>query len=510
MAYQLIPVQLRQLFKREWDFLYSTSLGEWQDTPKNLSDFCNQERVKNAFHATISSGNTAEWDCTCLFMALLDSRCVGSLLSPVVRQNVYELRHIRDEIVHSSKTTFTDKELQSYIGEISAVFTSLGLSCNDVQAALYATCTPTATILKQKDPSDKPEPIKCKGEPKRDGFQHQVGCFCALSPLPPHKIIRRSHDIERIAQKMQMLEEQNNGAVSYIYLSGTPGSGKSQLSRQLGEHFYEARLEKNEQTFVATLEAQTLEALADSYFVLAHRLRISEFILLYSDLDKGNLVNTIKHLVNVIMPKLRQFSSWLLIVDNAADVTLEGSFLPDIGSKEWGHGQVIVTARNSHAIPLDSSYIYHESLSKGMELSDAIALLEQMSKLPHQKQVEKVAEILDFQPISLVAAAEYARLSNSNDGWEEYLRRIHFNELERNLAAVNIAYPVQLKKEMEMMVTGAVQSDEIVRHVLCLLSFCGPEPLPVTCVVNYVRECTLNQTEETIKVSSVYFPESGK
>ncbi|CAH3167934.1 unnamed protein product, partial [Pocillopora meandrina] len=83
---------LREIFKREWDNRYKTTLGEWKDEPKNGMDFWNGESCRNrrryaALWKTMKTGKRAEWDCTMLFYAILYSDCIHSL-NPVVRSNV--------------------------------------------------------------------------------------------------------------------------------------------------------------------------------------------------------------------------------------------------------------------------------------------------------------------------------------------------------------------------------------------------------------------------------------
>ena len=101
--------------------------------------------------------------------------------------------------------------------------------------------------------------------------------FCILTSSPPHKIIRRSHDIERITNKMEELYGDANGAISTVYLSGNPGCGKSQLAREIGQEFFSKRT--GELTFVATLNAESVETLAESYLNLGRRVGITEYAL---------------------------------------------------------------------------------------------------------------------------------------------------------------------------------------------------------------------------------------
>ena len=84
----------------------------------------------------------------------------------------------------------------------------------------------------------------------------KVESFCSLTFKPSHQIIRRSNDVARIMTKLDDLENESNGAVNTIYLSGNPGCGKSQIARQVGQEVFDKRsCEGTELTFVATLNA---------------------------------------------------------------------------------------------------------------------------------------------------------------------------------------------------------------------------------------------------------------
>ena len=108
IAFNLVPEGLRQVVKQEWDFLYKTTLGEWKDTPKNGLDFYNNEsrgsRWKNwRCLSTIQNGNAVEWDCSCLFFAILFSDSIGTTLSAAIRKKVDDLRQVRNDIAHISE-----------------------------------------------------------------------------------------------------------------------------------------------------------------------------------------------------------------------------------------------------------------------------------------------------------------------------------------------------------------------------------------------------------------------
>ena len=108
---------------------------------------------------------------------------------------------------------------------------------------------------------------------------------------------------------MQELDDGSNGAVSTIYLSGNPGCGKTQLARQIGEQFFKIGSgEREGLTFVATLNAETLEALADSCISLAKQLGITEYSLTnLATTEVNSPKERIQHLQCLIFPKFKQF-----------------------------------------------------------------------------------------------------------------------------------------------------------------------------------------------------------
>ena len=179
----------------------------------------------------------------------------------------------------------------------------------------------------------------------------------------------------------------------------------------MGQEVYDKSVREDKGlTFVSTLNAETLDSLTDSYFNLAKQLGVTEYALTnVATSKKDRASETIQHLMRFISPKVKQFSAWLIIVDNVVDLSLVRSFLPPTASEEWGHGQVLITTQDTQPIPLNSPYTYHESLSKGMHPDDAVDLLREVSQISNQQPAEQVAEVLEYQPLALAAAAVYVQ-----------------------------------------------------------------------------------------------------
>ena len=538
VAFNLVPAGLRQIFKNEWDFRYKTTpLGEWKDTPQNGRDFYNNE--SKASHkkngqclATIQNGYTAEWDCTCLFFAILYSDSIGKTLSPAVYKDVDDIRQVQNEIAHITDAKLTDADFQASVDRLINAFTFLDLSTTEIQEVKKQRAFPTRELEKirkqalnlqaeldqaksdlqvKESELQRTEADLVSAKEENKAFTQEKSAklqpFCILTSRPPHNIIRRSHDIERITNKMEELYSGANAAVTTVYLSGLPGCGKSQLAREIGQQFFSERSDDDEDlVFVGTLKTESVETLAGSYMTLGRHLGITEYALTsLESLKREKPIEAIQQLHRLILPKVSKFSKWLIIVDNVTDLRLVRGLLPQTGSKEWGHGQLLITTQDSATIPLNAPHTYHESLSRGMMLDEAVKLLETISQLSEQEEAKNVAELLDYQPLALAAAASYVQTAqgSSNCDWKAYLHDISTyrqrKEIETVLATENSSNAKTLMTAVEMAVHIAVDVDEVLRQAFSFLSLCAHDDIPLETVSNFVKAQVKNQPEELMK-----------
>ena len=527
IAFNVVPKGLQKVFKEEWNILYMTTpFGEWKDIPKNGSDFYNNEtgksRKKNArYFATIQKGNTSEWDCSCLLFAILFSDSIGTTLSATIRREVDDLRQVRNDTAHINEVELTDAEFQNYVARVIAAFTSLKLSTDEIEDVKNQSSFPTAEVNSLKIQADRLKAdLKAKNEEVKNlnyelqltqytlqtkqeevetltqEINSKVESFCSLTFKPSHQIIRRSNDVTRIKNKLEELYNESKGAISTIYLSGIPGCGKSQFARQVGQEVYDKSLRGDEGlTFVSTLNAETLDSLANSYFNLAKQLGVTEYAL--TNLATSTKVDSsekIQHLMRFIAPKVKQFSAWLIIVENVVHLSVVRSYLPPTASEEWRHGQMLVTTQDTQSIPFNSPHTYHESLSKGMHPDDVVDLLREVSQISNQQQAEEVAEVLEYQPLALAAAAVYVQTIVSygtpNYGWTKYLETLNSEEREAReelFAKKNRAYPKTTATAIRVAITRALESDKVLCEVFCLFSLCTSDSLPIEAAVDFVK-----------------------
>ena len=566
IATDILPEALRFLFKQEWDNRYKTTFGEWKDTPQNGLDLNNGESPANQRRnarllATMVNGDRAQWDCTMLFYAILFSDSIHGL-SPLIKSNVDDLRKFRNEdFAHITEGQLSNTDFSITVGKVETAFRNLGLSTVEIQTVSTQKGFPTDELqnvitnvqnltqdLHTKDAELQSKDSKLQEKAKEllekhaelqeeksklqqkhaqlqenidrlqtneeqrkvleEQLQREVEPFCVLPPRPPHVIARRDCDVAKVTQKLLNLRNTNDNTLSYCYISGNPGSGKSQLAGLVAENFYkDAREDTTAPSFVMTLNAENPEALLTSYLSLARKMHCPEFTINTTENSKDlNNERKIAIIKDLIATKIHLYSSWLLVIDNVTNLARIGQFLPERGNEQWGKGQLLITTQDCTCIPPESSFTSHISLSKGMELADATCLLIELSGISGNEMEEQVAHALDYQPLTLASAGVFVRnLRNTNPefGWEGYLKKLEKGKrelTENELAKVNGIYPNSMTVATRVAAEAVMASDQIMKHAFIFLAFCAPEPLRLDVLTTYVVNADESLDKEEVGI----------
>ena len=532
--------------------------SKWPDF-KNGESPANQRRNARLL-ATMVNGDRAQWDCTMLFYAILYSDSIaGHGLSPLIRTNVDVLRKFRNEdYAHLTEGQFSSADFKITVAKVETAFRALGLSTVEIQTIRKQKSFPTDelqnlktsnqkltqdlqtkdtelqdkdTELQEKDVELQEEKDKLQEkhaelqekeaelqenkdrlkttEEQRKVFEEQLQCkvepFCVLPPRPPHVITSRDFHVDKVTQKLLNLRKANENTSSYCYISGNPGSGKSQLAALAAEKYYKE--DTTAPSFVMTLNAESPEALLTSYLSLARKMHCPEFTINTTENSKDlNNERKIAIIKDLIATKIHLYSSWLLVIDNVTNLARIGQFLPERGNEQWGKGQLLITTQDCSCIPPDSSFTSHISISKGMEPADAMGLLTKLSGITDSDMGENVAHALDYQPLALASAGVYVRKvrnTNPNFGWEGYLEKLEKGKrelTEKELAEVNSVYPKSMTVAIKMALETVMGSDEIMKHVFTFLAFCAPEPLRLDVLTTYVVNADGELDEERIGI----------
>ncbi|CAH3113566.1 unnamed protein product, partial [Porites lobata] len=478
---------LREIFKQEWDKQHKLTTGEWKDEPRNGMDFYNGESIRNQRRnahllAIMQNGNREEWDCTMLFYAILFSDCVGPSLSATVRMNVDDLRKFRnEEFAHMKQGSLSDTDFQNAISKVEVAFKVLGLHTVKIQVLKNQKKFPTEElqqILKKVD--DLKQEVQEKEDQRQvleDQLQKETPSFCILPPKPSHDVGGREREV-------------------CLYISGNPGSGKSQLAGLVAKRYFDEIKEiSGISSFVMTLNAACPDSLLESYVSFARHLKCPDYSVMKILSSKDwKVEEKITYLKTLIAEKIRCYTSWLLVVDNVSTMSSVHVHLPEAGIHTWARGQILITTQDIRSIPPESSFVNHISASKGMEPNEACSLLAKLSGIKDSDLLRKVAQKLDYQPLALAGAAVFVKgirqdKASKHFGWNEYLTMLEKGKRETTedtLAYTNPIYPKSMTQAIKLTVETLMSSDEIVKHLFTLLSLCAPQQLNVDVAINYI------------------------
>ena len=504
---------LQSVFKQEWDRVYGWRLGPWQDSIKNGQDFFNMEspksRSKNKrFLSVIQNGDTNEWDCSCFFFSILFSDSLGPCLSPAVAVNVDDLRVFRNDVfAHLSQASIPEKDFQVNVKLVLDVFTALRLDTEKLQRVSNVRSFKTEELRQLR------EQIAVL----KDELQAKPKSFMCLPSNPSHLVAERKSEVENIMQAFIDLRKTcGEDSIVTVYVSGNPGCGKSQIARSVGSKFhYEMVADgtSNSCSFVMTLNAASEQSILDSYYKFARELGITEYSLSNITGEDSKLKDDekISHLKTLVSSKTKQYSSWLLICDNADELVSLRNCWPD---ETWGGcGKVLVTTQDSSNVPFADPSCRHISLSCGMKMDDALSLLRSISQLScdDEEMEYSVVKALDFQPLAIACAALYVRylhhdavashIASGNSTWRNYIKKLEMGKrrlTERIYERTNKSYPLSMTSAVGMATHKLVEREnESLKYLVLCIGLGAPAPLDVDIVVNFMKKREPALDEET-------------
>ena len=482
---------LRLFFKKRWNRFYKREFGEWKDLPKNGWDFWEGESLNNRERhaeelAIMVNGNTAEWDCTKLFYAIRYSDCIGWSLEPDRVEALEKIRKVRNKFYgHIPLGKIDDTEFKDIIEQIKDAFQAIGLSRERIEMVCNQESFPTEELNN----------VLKKVEVLEAQLRKEISSFCVLPPKPSHEVADRDCEVAEIAKQLKELKKANENRLSYLYISGNPGSGKSQLAGLVAKRYSDVvNAIPNYTLFVMTVNAESPSTLLESYVSLARKLKCPEYAIT-NTLKSPHLKSEekIAHMKSLIGTKIELYTTWLLVVDNVKSISKIHAYLPESGNEQWARGQLLITTQDSASVPPMSPCVNHVSVSKGMEPHDAVHLLEKVSGISGC-ETEEVARKLDYQPLALARAAAYVRevrdiKGGANSGWSDYFEKLKEGRIvASNTFIIDPVYPKSMGEVTRLAVKEAIESTNvIIKNVFTLLFFCAPQPLSLEIVTNYIR-----------------------
>ena len=478
MLTDVVSEELRKYFKREWNTRYQAKFGAWDDTSVSGLQMFHAEKTrarpsKNMLQSKFQHGDTSQWDCTVLFDAIRFSYSIGSSLTPAIKTALDNLRDIQNKkLGHIVKATSSDAEFETIVNDIEDAFNTLGILVHDL------------TQIRSK--------------------RNLYKSFQVLSSKPTHEVIYRTEKTSEIKQDLENLRTNNSGKLTYFYISGNPGSGKSQLARQLAEDLFKDVKRSTETTSIMTLEAKDVDTLLNSYERFCRRLNCDENVLQKLINSSKSKEEKLKDLRSLITTRIKNWKRWWIIVDNVEDFDIISPLLPQMGDEDWNNGQIILTAQNTKAVPFDSLSTKHISVSGGMNGSECRQLLSALSGTDVDNPLlDEVAKQLDFQPLAMAAAAVYVKeVTETNFSWRDYLEKLKKGKrdlTEKRLHETNsTAYSSTMSAAVFLAVQKSAEKSSTLEQTFNFFSLISFEPLPIDIIVNYIQQLDKNCDREEI------------
>ncbi|KAK3715916.1 hypothetical protein QZH41_001070 [Actinostola sp. cb2023] len=421
--------------------------------------------------------------------------------------DLVRIKRCRNELyAHRIATSVADKDFENTWTEIEAALLRLGGPRYqlDIQRLKIESMDPEnekyLNVLLQSWEENELRDIPKRGEMKKD----EPPSFCDLPPKPSHNTVDRSYEVSLVMKEIERLRSTYPHQITTTYISGNPGSGKSELARQIGGKYFDDVDSEVSLKFVTTLNASTLDTLIQSYMDFAIQLRCNEMSIttIATSSEKLSQEEKLAHLKGLISPALQKYSSWLIIVDNVEDLQLVSRFIPLAGQRL--HGHILVTTQDSQSIPL-SDDTYNMSISTGMRSDDAVRSLLSISGYDDGDDiVQQVAETLDFQPLALACAGVYMRQARGTDpsmNWKKCLQKIEQGKrelTERPYEKINSSYRNSMTTAVKMAVKNEIEKNPVILHTFQFMSLMAPEFISLEHVVNYVMKCLPDDDKESV------------
>ena len=379
-------------------------------------------------------------------------------------------------------------------------FQARSLPTVKIRVLKYQKTFPTKNLTKVLKEIDNLKQEGLEKESQRqvldDQLQNEAPSFCVLPPKPSHEIGGREREVAKIVQQLRELNESSDNRLSYLYISGNPGSGKSQLAGLVAERFFDDLKEMpGGSSFVMTLNAASPDSLLESYASFARHLKCPDYSIVETLSSKDSTVDEkITSLKMLVAVKITCYTSWLLVVDNVTTMSSVHVHLPQFENEAWARGQLLITTQDTTSIPSEYSFVNHISASKGMEPNDACSLLSKLSGIPDSELVGTVAQRLDYQPLALAGAAVFVKeirqdKVSTHFGWEEYLTILEKGKrqkTENTLVDTSPIFPNSMTKAITLAVETLMRSDKVQNNLFTFLALCAPRPLNMDIAVTYI------------------------
>lgn len=368
--------------------------------------------------------------------------------------------------------------------------------------------------------------------------------FNEVSWAPRHRWMWREEEVLNITKEIEFLCNKHNGKQVHVYLIGGPGSGKSELARQVGLRLYESTKRQNKgPTDVMTIDGASvtslLSSLLDAVFSLCNntgqkadgmKQMKEELSFRFSDLFSNEETIKTERKFKVVFAKLKELlkvrnSRPVLIFDNVKDTKLLFDYLNlEPGSEQYSNFVIIITLQKRISLERLSDYVRVKDMYEGMLPADSVKLLHLITGLDNDTDARKLSDILGQQPLAVATAAIYIESvregppKRSNYTYSDYIiefkKDIYFLGMEEEVEwreSDASKYAGAMFTAVLKAVNRSAQYDPVVREIACL-GYTDSSPLSLSFILDFLNRSSHHFTEAQIRTSlrNVLFKVRGK
>ena len=258
----------------------------------------------------------------------------------------------------------------------------------------------------------------------------------------------------------QQSTTQRTSCLSALALTGMGGIGKTQIAL---EYAYRVR-EQGHYQHIIWINAASEEAILTSFLTVADQLPDMQ----QQGTDQHQIVAAVRHWFE------HDAHSWLLIVDNADDLSIIPAYLPRLGN-----GRILLTTR-AHAVGALATAITVDNLS----MEEGTELLQRRTQRladvsPHEmKQARHIVSTLAQFPLALDQAGAY--IEETGCSFSSYLDLYHTHRslllARRGKQSTNYAATVTTTWALSLQVL--TQRNPAASEFLQLSAFLSPDHIP--------------------------------
>jgi DNA-binding CsgD family transcriptional regulator/predicted negative regulator of RcsB-dependent stress response len=279
---------------------------------------------------------------------------------------------------------------------------------------------------------------------------------------------------ENITKQIECaLAEDHN--ITIIALVGHGGAGKTTLARRY--------LRKSNANLKYEINAETENSLKNGLTDFAYTFAINpacrdnlKFINCIKDETKRS-----KQLLHFIQKRMKEESSWVLVLDNLENLEYLKDFCPK-DSKIWGRGKVIITTRNKNIETV--SYMGEIKVIQITELEneEKEKLFSEILEISKNEKIEEFLKLIPGYPLDVSSAAYYIKNTGvSLDNYLKYMQNTTNEFLNTNQKIMSecanynrTRYGIVTSNFREIL-----RKNELFADILCLICLLDSQEIPL-------------------------------